>query len=103
MAKLMSVVDLKKNLDQGKVTLIDVRNPEEYQSAAIEGAHLIPLSIISVEEVSKYPQPIVIHCHSGKRSETACHKLLAENASLELFSLEGGIVAWMQAGYPIKN
>lgn len=47
--------------------------------------------------------PIVIHCGSGKRSADACAKLLKLNPSLDVASLEGGIVAWSQSGFNVKK
>jgi rhodanese-related sulfurtransferase len=43
--------------------------------------------------------PIVFYCHSGVRSAHAC-MYLAEQGFTELFNLQGGIMAWGQAGFP---
>lgn len=101
--KTILVSDLKKKLDHDEVLLIDVREPAEHRSECIDGACLIPLSEITPERLPSTQRPIVIHCRSGKRSSEACAKLLAANPTLDLASLEGGIVAWHQAGYPIKR
>ena len=43
----ISVQELKQKLDRGEqVTLIDVREPWEYNIAKIEGAQLIPLGTL---------------------------------------------------------
>lgn len=90
-------------MDNNEVLLIDVREPAEHRSECIEGARLIPLSEINLEKLPSTEKPIVIHCRSGKRSSDACAKLLKANPSLDVASLEGGIVAWGQAGYHIKK
>jgi len=95
--------ELKKKLDKDEVLLIDVREPSEHRSECIDGACLIPLSEISIEKLPSTKRPIVIHCRSGKRSADACAKLLAINPSLDIASLEGGIVGWSQAGLNVKR
>ena len=101
--KTITASELKKRLDQDEVLLIDVREPAEHRSECIDGACLIPLSEISIDKLPSAKRPIVIHCRSGKRSADACAKLLAINPSLDVVSLEGGIVAWSQAGFNVKK
>lgn len=47
--------------------------------------------------------PIVIHCRSGKRSSEARKKLLVQDPTSDLYSLEGGIIAWKETGFNIKQ
>lgn len=101
--KTVSVQELKQQLDEDRVLLIDVREPEEYQTASIEGAHLIPLGQVDISQLPSRDKPIVIHCRSGKRSAMACQQLLAQDPSLDVYSLDGGIMAWEQAGFEIKK
>ena len=101
--KTITASELKKRLDTDEVLLIDVREPSEHRSECIDGACLIPLGEISIDKLPSTKRPIVIHCRSGKRSADACAKLLASNPSLDVTSLEGGIVAWRQAGFNVKR
>lgn len=101
--KIISAVELKQRLDEGSVLLIDVREPAEHYAESIEGAHLIPLSEICCEKLPNTSKTIVLHCRLGKRSMQAADKLLAENPKLELFSLDGGIVAWCESGFATKK
>lgn len=101
--KTITALELKKRLDKDQVLLIDVREPVEHRGEFIDGACLIPLGEISIDKLPSTKRPIVIHCRSGKRSADACAKLLAINASLDVASLEGGIVAWSQAGFNVKK
>ena len=100
--KTIKVNDLKKKLDNNEVLLIDVREHHEHQACSIEGAHLIPLGEISLDKLPSKSLPIVIHCGSGKRSAEACNKLLEKDPGLELYSLEGGIKAWKDAGFSVR-
>jgi len=91
----ISVKELKAKMDNGEAfTLIDVREPFEYDIAKIEGAHLIPLGELEahLDKLSK-TETLVLHCHSGGRSEHAA-RLLREAGFDNAMNLEGGIDAW---------
>ena len=101
--KTITAVELKKRLDKKEVLLVDVRQPVEHQNARIESSCLIPLGEIRIDKLPSVQKPIVVYCAMGKRSATAAEALLMENPALDVASLEGGIMAWDQAGYPIKK
>ena len=101
--KTINAEELKNRLDKDEILLIDVREPAEHRTECIDGSCLIPLGEISLEKLPSKSRPIVVHCHSGKRSENAYKKLLTQDPSLEIYSLEGGIMAWRQAGFKIKK
>ena len=101
--KTITASELKKRLDKGEVLLVDVREPAEHRSECIDGACLIPLGEISIEKLPSTQRPIIIHCRSGKRSADACAKILKDDASLDVASLEGGIIAWIQTGFNVKR
>ena len=83
----------------GKVRLIDVRTPAEHGEVHIEGSSLMPLDRL---EPSKVSGPCVLVCRSGKRAEQARQKLAAAGCE-NLSVLEGGVMAWEQAGLPVKR
>jgi len=92
-------------LQAGKICLIDVREQEEYDQAAIEGAILAPLSNLVTEiENIKIPdnQPVIFQCRSGVRSAQAI-EYLEQNLlkGYELYNMAGGILAWIEDGLPI--
>lgn len=101
--KTIRIEELKKRIDADEVLLIDVREPIEHRTECIEGACLIPLAEISIEKLPSKARPIIIHCRSGKRSADACEKLLKQDPTLDVSSLEGGIIAWRQAGFYVKK
>ena len=91
----MSPHELKRKMDAGEpFELIDVREPFEYDIARIDGAKLIPLGEITerLDELAG-EQPIIVHCHSGKRSAQAA-RLLQQRGFINVYNLEGGIDAW---------
>lgn len=75
-------------------TLLDVRQPEEYESEHLPGAKLIPLPELSgrLPELDAQ-KPTIVYCAIGGRSRVAAQVLAAKGFS-EVFNLSGGIKAW---------
>ncbi len=95
---------LKKWLENGEAVLIDVREPAENESESIKGSTLIPLGEISQKKLPEFNgKKLVLHCRSGKRSQTACNKLLNEDPDFEIYNLEGGILSWINSGFEVKK
>ncbi|PYK17712.1 MAG: molybdenum cofactor biosynthesis protein MoeB [Verrucomicrobia bacterium] len=93
----MSPHELKRRMDTGDpFELIDVREPFEFEIARIAGAKLIPLGEIAerLDELER-EKPIIVHCHSGKRSAQAV-RLLQQHGFAKIYNLEGGIDAWSE-------
>ena len=91
----ISVQELKRRMDASEAfELIDVREPFEFEIARIERAKLIPLGEIAerADELQR-EQPLVVHCHSGRRSAQAV-RLLQQRGFANVYNLEGGIDAW---------
>ena len=77
------------------VTLIDVREPAEYQQGHIPGARLIPLGTIDETIKDKLPdkkKPLIVYCRSGVRSKKAAMKLV-ELGYADVRDM-GGILDW---------
>ncbi len=84
---------LKALLDEGKVSLWDVRTEKERATAQIQGSKL--LDDAAMAEIEKLPKttPLAFHCHHGTRSRAAAEHFLKEGFT-NLYNLEGGIEAW---------
>ena len=79
-----------------ELLLLDVRNPDEFETARLEGARLIPLPELEkrLAEIADWKdRPVVVYCHLGGRSATACGILAAQGFS-RVENLDGGIDAW---------
>ena len=99
----VNAATLKLWLENNEAVLVDVREPAEYRAAHIKQAKLIPLSTLTIESVPLCAgKKLVIHCHKGGRSTAACQKLLAANSDTDLYSLEGGLEAWVKEGLPTQ-
>jgi len=81
--------------ERGKsVVLLDVREHDEIEAAAVADALHIPMREIPgrIEELDR-KLPLVVMCHSGGRSRRVTEFLLS-NGFLNVFNLRGGIDAW---------
>jgi adenylyltransferase/sulfurtransferase len=90
---IITAEELKKCINQ--VTLVDVRELEEYEISHIDGCKLIPLGELlnRAESELNREDDIVLYCAHGIRS---LHGLLAlrQLGYTKLRSLDDGIVAW---------
>ena len=86
-----AVADLLK---QGNIKLLDVRTPEEYQIASVQGSVLIDQALAQ-EILQSWPKDtaIVTMCHHGIRSLDAAAYLRGHGFD-NTKSMTGGIEAW---------
>ena len=92
----VTVHELKRVLDDPQlgIQVLDVREPEEYKIAHLDGTRLVPLSTLAQRFAELNPtQPYYIHCKAGGRSLTAL-QFLRERGFQHLKSVKGGITAW---------
>lgn len=99
----ISVAELKARYDTAlNFCLIDVRELSEWQEAHIPKAILISKDEIKEKiqtVVASLDTPIYLHCRSGVRSMQAAQTLL-ELGYTNVYSVEGGIIAWAASGFP---
>ena len=92
----ISAETAKQRMDSGDpITVIDVREPSEYEGAHIPGAILMPLGSLEEEASEKFPnqdQEILVYCRSGRRSAEAAEKLAAMGYT-QVYDF-GGILSW---------
>ena len=83
-----------------EVRILDVREPFEWDAGHIAGAVHIPLGEIPdrVEELSRSDR-LLVTCAAGARSAAASAFL--KEKGFEVDNLDGGLVAWEQAGLPV--
>lgn len=92
----ITVEELKKRIESGEpINLIDVREEYEYEADNI-GGQLIPLGDLphrlnEIEELKD--QEILVHCRSGKRSETA-QRFMQSQGFTNVRNVIGGILAY---------
>lgn len=93
----ITVEELKRLFDEKKqFRLIDVREPEEFKIAKIQGAELFPLSTFNSRFKELDPsEEYYIICKSGVRSQMIV-EFLKQNGFKNVKNVSGGISAWSE-------
>jgi rhodanese-related sulfurtransferase len=92
----ISVAELQRRLaSPPPPRLIDVREPDEWEIARIDGAVLLPLSQWpAIAHARLQPaEPLLVLCHHGARSANAAEFLL-RNGFTDVTNVAGGIDSW---------
>jgi rhodanese-related sulfurtransferase len=99
----LTVEDVARGLQEGRMLLVDVREPNEIAIERYPDAVVVPLSSFDPKLI---PDPqgkqVVFACRSGRRSVTA--SLAAQEQGYAYAAhLAGGILAWKAAGLPTET
>lgn len=102
----INVIELKEHYDKEQdLCLIDVRELSEWQEIHIPKAIHIAKDDIANRIESTVPDhstPIYLHCRGGVRSLHAANTLI-ELGYTNVYSVDGGIMAWHAAGFPTTS
>ncbi|GGK75756.1 rhodanese-like domain-containing protein [Mangrovihabitans endophyticus] len=84
--------------------LLDVREPAEFEAMHIPGAYNVPLRMMREHrtELRTHLDQVVLVCRSGMRA-TQAEQLLTGIGMSNVHVLDGGVLAWEQAGGPVKR
>ena len=97
----VSASELSGLLETGNIRLIDVRTDEEVAEGMIPGAEHIALDNFDPAMLDLSDgREVVLYCRSGRRSGIAAERLAAETGKTARH-LEGGILSWEEAGFPL--
>jgi rhodanese-related sulfurtransferase len=100
----LAPAELRSLLAQAEpLQLVDVREHAEFAGGHIPGARLLPLGELHRRAAElDGSRPVVCVCRSGKRSSQAMEKLAALGFD-EVQQLDGGLIAWEQAGFALEK
>ena len=97
--------EAEKLISEHKVTVIDIRTPDEFKDGHIAGATNINYlatnfaqAISSLSKTNSY----LVHCAVGGRS-TRSLKIFNQQNFESIYHLDGGIEAWKEAGLPVEK
>jgi rhodanese-related sulfurtransferase len=95
--------EVARGLEEGRMVLVDVREPNETAVERFPDAVLVPLSEFDPAAIpDSAGREVVFACRSGRRSVTA--SLAAQEQGFAYGShLAGGILAWKAAGLPTET
>jgi rhodanese-related sulfurtransferase len=100
-----TAADVKARLDRGEAFhFIDVREDGEYAVDHAAGARHIGRGVLERDIETLLPDPdadIVLYCGGGYRSALAAESL-QKMGYRRVVSMDGGIRAWREAGYPLE-
>jgi rhodanese-related sulfurtransferase len=99
-----TIADVKARLDRGEAfNFIDVREDREWDVDHAAGARHIGRGVLERDIESIIPDKaaaVVLYCGGGFRSALAADNL-QKMGYTNVVSMDGGMRAWREAGYPI--
>jgi rhodanese-related sulfurtransferase len=105
----------REEIDAGNVVLIDVRDPERYETGHLEGAVNAPSGesargahqaayVEAVRGAGAGPgDRVILVCGQGNRSARTADALANEHGFTNVASIIGGAKLWSDLGYPIQG
>jgi rhodanese-related sulfurtransferase len=104
--KECSAGEAKGKLDRGEIAyFIDVREDQEFAKDHAKGARHLGKGVIERDIEAVVPDKrasIVLYCGGGYRSALAADAL-RQMGYTDVTSMDGGIKAWREAGYPMES
>jgi len=96
---------IERNKGNPNFVILDVRTPDEFRSGYIEEAVNIdyygPGFQVELGKLDR-TKTYLIYCRSGNRTEDT-FEMMRQLGFREVYPLEGGIKAWLAAGYPVSG
>jgi rhodanese-related sulfurtransferase len=94
----ISPSELKKMQERGRVVLVDVRSPDEFNVSTLPGAiRLEDLSLTTGTDMSAADAPVVCFCTVGFRSSLEARRLSRSLAPTAVHSMSG-VLEWAHEG-----
>ena len=98
----VGVEEVHDALERGEaVTVVDVREPDEWEAGHVPGAKLLPRGLLEYKAAEELPDKnarVVVHCALGGRGALAA-KSLKEMGYTNVANMDGGVKAWRGKGY----
>ena len=115
----ISAADLKDNIANSEYLVLDVRKAADFEAGHIPGAVNADMDAAkdgdndsgianmkaALGDPAKVDQKVVLVCYSGKRyAQAGTNVLAALGANMDnVYTLEGGMKAWTEAGYAVEK
>jgi rhodanese-related sulfurtransferase len=93
----------RTELETGKSTVIDIREPQEHAGGVAPGAQLLPMRQLAARlgEIPSDPKrPVLLICNTQNRSG-ATLKFLREKGYTNVRYVQGGMSEWTRRGWPL--
>lgn len=107
MARLMSSTELHERITSDEpLSLLDVRESEDYEDEHIPDALNIPLSALASsapEELKKNERVVVYGLDHDDESSNNASEVLENMGFRKVSDFDGGLIAWKKAGFETKG
>ena len=90
-------------MQEGPVTVVDIRDPASFEMGHLENAQQVTGE--NVEEFigsSDFKQPLLVYCYHGISSESAAD-YFGEQGFQDVYRLAGGFEGWRSHGLPTHS
>ena len=98
----LSPEEVARGMTEGRILLVDVREPNEVQVERYPEATYMPMSEFDPSELDPGGREVVFACRSGNRSMIASRIAQAMGLPYDAH-LAGGLKAWLAAGLPTES
>ncbi len=85
--------------------MLDVREHNEFKDGHVINAVHIPLGVLEsrLKELETHKEkPVIVYCRTGQRAAKA-GAVLRRQGFKSIYKLNGGMLAWSDAGLPVKR
>ncbi len=99
----LNPADVVIKVNDKNAQLVDVRTPSEFSKGTLAGSVNIPAAdlIAKLDSLDKN-RPVILVCQKGRRAQQALKQFKGKGFS-EVYTLDGGIVAWQAAKLPLTG
>ncbi|MEI2780320.1 MAG: rhodanese-like domain-containing protein [Candidatus Competibacter sp.] len=103
--RALSAAEALRLINDRDAWVVDIREGGEYKEGHIPQARHIPLASLRerLGELGKAgDKPIIVYCRTGNTAQSACAQL-KKNGIADVYSLNGGLAAWLDANLPVSR
>ena len=90
----------KELIDQGNINIVDIRDPDSFESGHIDNA--VSVNDTNIEEfvsTADKNKPVLCYCYMGFSSQNAC-QYFKEQGFETVYSMTGGYTEWQRVHEP---
>lgn len=99
----LSPAEVVIKVNDKNAQLVDVRTPKEFSTGTLAGSTNIPVADLEarINSLDKN-RPVIFICQNGRRAQQALRQIKGKGFK-DVYTLEGGIVAWQAAKLPLSG
>ncbi len=99
----LSPAEVVIKVNDKNAQLVDIRTPKEFATGSLAGSvNIPPEDLMAKLATLDKNRPVILVCQNGRRTAQALKDMKGKGFA-EVYTLEGGIVAWQAAKLPLTN